>query len=96
MGLTTIEVDELDVWISLDWSFPEQEKIQIFIEIDKTGQKTDVVCDWDPEDVDYLNPKQLAIMYRDEIKEAVADIFDPWKHEPPIEDDHWDFYHDKL
>lgn len=94
--MITTDFFDIETWISITWKFPEPEKITLQIEIDKTGQKVETTCDWDIEDVAYLNEKQLYIMYRDEIREVICDVFDPEKYEEKYEDDHWDFYHDKL
>lgn len=93
--MSSIEIKGIEVPLTLTWEFPEQDKITLFIEIDETGQKTKITCDWDVEDVFFLNLKQLCMMYKHEILEAVCGIFDPQELKPEI-DDFEDFYNDKF
>ena len=93
--MTSIEIKGIEVPLTLTWEFPQEDKITLFIEIEENGKKVEVTCDWDPEDVDYLNQKQLCMMYNSEIIEAVLGCFDPTEFYPEIDDFH-DFYKDKF
>lgn len=93
--MSSIEIKGIEVQLTLTWEFPQEDKITLFIEIEETGQKTKITCDWDVEDVDFLNSKQLCMMYNSEIIEAVCAIFDPQELKPEI-DDFEDFYNDKF
>lgn len=93
--MTSIEIKGIEVPLTLTWEFPQEDKITLFIEIEETGQKTRITCDWDVEDIDFLNSKQLCMMYNTEIIEAVLGCFDPTELYPEIDDFH-DFYNDKF
>ena len=93
--MSSIEIKGIEVPLTLTWEFPQEDKITLFIEIEETGQKTNTTCDWDVEDVDFLNSKQLCTMYNSEILEAVCAIFDPKELKTEI-DDFDDFYNDKF
>jgi hypothetical protein len=93
--ITGIEVKGIEVPLSVTWEFPQPDKITLFIEIDETGKKVSVTCDWDVEDVDFLNAKQLCMMYRIEILYAISEVFDP-SESVAENDDFEDFYNDKF
>lgn len=93
--MSSIEMKGIEVPLILTWEFPQEYKITLYIEIEETGQKTEVTCDWDPEDVCFLNPKQLSMMYNNEIFDAVYAFFDPTEMKPEF-DDFEDFYKDKF
>ena len=93
--MSSIEIKGIEVPLTLTWEFPQEDKITLFIEIEETGQKTKATCDWDVEDVDFLNAKQLCMMYNSEIRDAIYEVFDPSELVAET-DDFEDFYNDKF
>lgn len=93
--MSSIEIKGIEVPLNVTWEFPQQDKITLFIEIDETGKKVSVTCDWDVEDVDFLNAKQLCMMYNSEIRDAIYEVFDPSELVAET-DDFEDFYNDKF
>ena len=93
--MSSIEIKGIEVPLSVTWEFPQEDKITLFIEIDETGKKVSVTCDWDVEDVDFLNAKQLCMMYNSEIRDAIYEVFDPSESVAET-DDFEDFYNDKF
>ena len=93
--MSSIEIKGIEVPLSVTWEFPQQDKITLFIEIEDAGKKVSVTCDWDVEDVDFLNAKELCTMYNSEIRDAIYEVFDPSESVTEI-DDFEDFYNDKF